>query len=168
MELSRTKSFFLCIFIGTMTGILLKLFIIDIVHVNGTSMEPALHNGSAVAINKLAYGLVKPFGSTLACTWNFPSEGEIVVYMHENNLVIKRCAATSSVPLEYSSDNGYTLKVNNREYPLTQAQFITMSSFSKVPEGMILAIGDNYEESIDSRTYGFIPVYNILGKALCN
>ena len=35
-----------------------------------------------------------------------------------------------------------------------------------VPEGYVLAIGDNYSQSIDSRTYGFVPVKNILGKVL--
>lgn len=149
-------------------GTLVKLFIMDIVHINGTSMEPTVHNGHAVIVNKLAYGIVKPFGSTLLCTWNSPKTGEIIIYMHENRLVIKRCAATSLCPLEYSSDKGYTLRVNTVDYPLTEEQFVTMQAFKTVPENMILAIGDNYTESIDSRTYGFIPVHNVLGKALCN
>ena len=45
---------------------LVKLFIIDIVHISGSSMEPTIQNGKAVVVNKLAYGLVKPFGSMTA------------------------------------------------------------------------------------------------------
>lgn len=168
MEHLRRNSFLLCIFTGIILGMLVKLFIIDIVHISGSSMEPTIQNGKAVVVNKLAYGLVKPFGSTLMCAWNTPKCGDIVIYMHDNRLVIKRCTATSLCPLEYSSDKGYTLRVNNVDYPLTEEQFESMKTFSKVPEKMILAIGDNYTDSIDSRSYGFIPVYNILGKALCN
>lgn len=169
MEHIKTKSILLCIFIGIIMGMAIKLFIIDIVHISGTSMEPTLQDGKAVTVNKLAYGLVKPFGSSLFFSWNTPEIGDIVIYMHENRLVIKRCVATALCPLEYSSDNGYNLLVNNADYyPLTEEQFLAMKTFKEVPENMILAIGDNYTESIDSRSYGFIPVYNILGKALCN
>ncbi|MCR5764298.1 MAG: signal peptidase I [Treponema sp.] len=171
MKSHSTNSFFsflFCIFLGCMLGMTLKLFIIDIIHIQGTSMEPTILNGKAVAINKLAYGIVKPFGSILLYSWNTPKTGEIVIYMHENRLVIKRCAATAFCPLEFSSDNGYTLIVNNEKYPLSEEQFASMSIYTEVPENTILAIGDNYADSIDSRSYGFIPVYNILGKALCN
>lgn len=168
MKNIKKTSFLLCILTGIFLGMLLKLFIIDIVHINGTSMEPTLYNGQAIIVNKLAYGIVKPFGSKLIISWHKPKDNEIIIYMHDNRLVIKRCIATDSSLLEYSSDNGYTLTVKNKEFPLTEEQFNNLSSFNEVPENMVLAIGDNYKDSIDSRNYGFIPVYNILGKALCN
>ena len=38
---------------------------------------------------------------------------------------------------------------------------------AQVPDGYILAVGDNYEVSVDSRDYGFVSVKNVLGKVLC-
>ena len=38
----------------------------------------------------------------------------------------------------------------------------------RVPEGRILAVGDNYRESIDSRDYGFVSTANILEKLYGN
>lgn len=151
---------------GILLGLLLKFFVLDIVHISGSSMEPTFREGRAVLVNKLAYGLVQPFGSRTVLRWREPEPGDIVIYMHEGNLVIKRCVATALSPLDYYYDNGYNLSVNGQIFPLSESQYANMASASKIPDGMILAVGDNFSSSIDSRDYGFIPVYNVLAKAM--
>ena len=49
---------------------------------------------------------------------------------------------------------------------LSESQYQRIKYSSYVPEGMILAIGDNYSESIDSRDYGFVSTKNILAKVM--
>ena len=56
--------------------------------------------------------------------------------------------------------------MNGQSFPLSEEQYENMRTIDSVPAGMILAIGDNSVSSIDSRNYGFIPVKNILGKAI--
>ncbi len=129
-------------------------------------MEPTYRHGDAVAVSKLAYGLVIPFGASVFFSWKKPENGDIVIFMHDGKLVIKRCAGTEGFPLDYSIDNGYTLTVNGQSFPLSEEQYENMRTIDSVPAGMILAIGDNSVSSIDSRNYGFIPVKNILGKAI--
>ena len=51
--------------------------------------------------------------------------------------------------------------------PLTEIQYANLKKSQKVPEGYILAVGDNYAQSFDSRNYGFVSVKNILGKIIC-
>ncbi len=167
MKNRSSKSLLLCVAAGVLAGIICKFFVIDILHISGSSMEPSIADGKAVIVCKLAYGLVKPFSDSLFFSWAQPKEGDVVIYLHDNRLVIKRCAAVASTPLDYSSDKGYTLIVNGHTYPLSSEQYNSFNNIAAVPEGTILAIGDNYASSIDSRSYGFIPVYNILGKALC-
>ena len=130
-------------------------------------MEPSFHDGQTVCVNKLAYGLVKPFSDTLIYKWAEPAAGDTVIYLYNNKIVIKRCIATAGTPLEYSADSGYTLHVGTKAIPLTDLQYHRMMTSASVPEGMILAIGDNYAQSVDSRTYGFVPVRNVIGKVLC-
>ena len=89
-----------------------------------------------------------------------------VIYYYKNNLVVKRCIATEGTSLEYSSDSGYTLHVGEKNYSLTKLQYNLIKNSPCVPRGMILAIGDNFENSIDSRTYGFVAQKNILGKVI--
>ena len=61
----------------------------------------------------------------------------------------------------------YTVKVGDNEIPLTESQYMRLKDAAQVPEGYILAVGDNYEVSVDSRDYGFVSVKNVLGKVLC-
>lgn len=167
MRKERAGILFKCAVTGICIGLFLKLFVVDIMRVTGDSMEPALHDGNLVVINKLAYGLVIPFSSRLLIQWASPKKGDIVIYLYNDNYVIKRCCATGSIPLEYSNDSQYTLIVEGEKYPLSERQYHLMYESKSVPYGTILAIGDNHSVSVDSRSYGFVPEKNILGKALC-
>lgn len=153
---------------GIVIGVLLKLFVFEVLHVSGTSMTPAISDGQSIFVNKLAYGIVSPAGDSLLVSWSKPQREDIVVYLHNNKIVVKRCIAIEGDLLEYSFDTGYTLYVGEKNIPLTELQYALMRTCDKVPEGYILTVGDNYAESVDSRNYGFVSVKNILGKVVCN
>ena len=99
---------------------------------------------------------------------NFPSikRNDIIIYLYDNKIVVKRCVAVAGDSLDYSADSQYILFTGGNEIALTAEQYDCMKNSAVVPEGYVLAIGDNYSQSIDSRTYGFVPVKNILGKVL--
>ena len=78
--MSQKKKYVFFIFLGVLIGIFLKVFIFDISLVSGTSMEPTIRDGDKVFINKLAYGIVTPFGDNLLCSWKEPQKGDIVLY----------------------------------------------------------------------------------------
>lgn len=164
---NSNKTLILIICIGVFLGFFIKLFCFDLLHVSGTSMETTIKNGSTIAVNKLAYGFIKPYSDELLFKWKNPQKNDIVIYIYNNKFVVKRCVATENTLLEYNSKDGYNLIVEGKIIPLNEEQFLNLKSSSKVPEGYILAIGDNYLESVDSRDYGFVNVNNILGKVLC-
>ncbi|MEE0879409.1 MAG: signal peptidase I [Treponemataceae bacterium] len=156
------------IFLITLTiAFLIKLFVLDIVLVSGTSMMPNIKDGEIIFINKLAYGIVQPFSSSFLVQWDTPKENDVVIYLYNDKMVVKRCIATEFTPLEFYQDSEYNMEVNNKNIPLKEEQFQRIKNSYFVPEGMILAIGDNYAESVDSRNYGFVSVKNIIGKVLC-
>lgn len=157
---------YLCIAAGIAAGIILKLFAVDILRISGTSMEPTLKNGSKVAVNKLAYGLGKPFRGEFLFQWNSPKRNDIVIYLHDNKIVIKRVVALGGDRLEFSENSGYTAIINQKEIALTPAQFQRMKNFEKIPENFVFTLGDNQKDSIDSRDYGFVSVKNIMGKII--
>ncbi len=148
-------------------AIFVKFFILDIVVVSGTSMNPAIKDGQTIFINKLAYGIVKPFSSSFFIQWKTPKENDIVIYLYNDKMVVKRCVATEFTPMEYFTNSQYSMKVNEKIIPLTEPQYHRIKNSDCVPQGMILAVGDNYLESVDSRNYGFVSVKNIIGKVLC-
>lgn len=164
MRKKRIPGYVKSLIIGICIGIFMKIFILDILVVSGSSMEPTLCNGQKIFVNKLAYGIAKPFGSSLLLSWNSPAENEVVVFLYKGRLVVKRCVAVENTLLEYSMDSEYTLRIRDKEYPLTELQYNLLKKTSFVPEGTVLVIGDNHLNSIDSRTYGFVPRMNILGR----
>ena len=161
----------LCLIVcaGLLAGFLLKLFVFEILTVSGESMSPAIKDGEKLFVSKLAYGLVEPYGDSLLVQWKKPQAGEVVIYLYDNKIVVKRCVAVSGDELEILSDNGYNhlLRVRGFEIELSESQYQNLKNSTSVPEGYILAIGDNYAVSVDSRYYGFVSERNILGKVLC-
>jgi len=157
----------LIVCLALIAGGLIKFEIVDVLHVSGVSMYPALKDGDTLLVNKLAYGLNIPYGSRLLFQWEEPQENDVVIYLYNNKIVVKRCVATGGTPLAYSTDPVYTLTVGEKEITLTKSQYDNLHSSTSVPEGYILAIGDNYDQSVDSRTYGFVSVKNILGRVSC-
>lgn len=168
MQKLKSFQFVICIFIGLIIASLCKIFVFEAMTVDGISMLPTLKDKETIFINKVAYGISNPFGANLIIQWSSPKEGDIILYLYNNKFVVKRCVAIENATLDYLNDSGYTLIVDSeKKIPLSKEQYYKMKDSKTVPKGYILAIGDNYGESFDSRNYGFIPVSNILGKVIC-
>lgn len=162
----KKKPAFPFVLAGILLGIILKIFVIDIMRVSGDSMSPTISEGSTVIVNKLAYGIVKPGNRDFFVQWSAPSRGDIVIFLHDDKIVMKRCVGIGGDVLEYFADNGYNLIVGENKISLTELQYAQMRQSKSVADGYILAIGDNYDKSIDSRNYGFVSVKNIVGKVV--
>ncbi len=163
---SGKRNILIYIAAGIAIGIFLRIFIINVEKVSGTSMEPSIKEGDTVFVNKLAYGIANPATGRLVVQWAEPKIDDIIVYYMNDKLVMKRCVATENMPLDFSKDSGYSFTVGGTEIPLTEQQYQRLKYDESVPDGTVLAIGDNYEESVDSRTYGFIEVDSIIGKVI--
>ncbi len=167
MDCERTKKhFWLYLLAGASLGIALKLFALDILHVSGASMEPALPDNSVVLVNKLAYGLVRPGAGRFFIQWAEPRRGEIVIFLHDDKIVVKRCVAAAGDRLDFLNDSEYSLITGDETISLSEYQYNRLRTFDAVPEGYILAVGDNRAQSVDSREYGFVSVKNITGRII--
>ncbi|WP_294428771.1 signal peptidase I [uncultured Treponema sp.] len=165
----QNKILCLIVCIGLLFGLLLKLFVFEILTVSGESMFPAIKDGERLFVSKCAYGLCEPYGDKLLLQWKKPKSGDVVIYLYNNKIVVKRCVALGGDKLEIlrDSDYNYILQAGDFSIPLSQIQYLNLKDSSSVPEGYILAVGDNHAVSVDSRSYGFVSERNILGKVLC-
>jgi len=150
------------------------------------SMEPTIYVGDRVVVDKSAYTLEIPFTDVVLAKTGAVNRGDIVIINSHaaDTRLIKRVVAVEgdTVRLEENrlSINGEKASVEARgsslflENILGHTRTIALNplpspakSFNSVtvPKGHVLALGDNRNNSVDSRYYGFIPVEEIQGKA---
>ncbi|HNR46866.1 MAG TPA: signal peptidase I [Anaerolineaceae bacterium] len=125
------------------------------VRVENISMQPTLKADELLLVNKLAYRLGNMH------------HGDIVVFHYPGNPTedyIKRLIGLPGD--EVRVENGQVL-VNG--YALTEPYIAAPPSYTgvwNVPEGSVFVLGDNRNQSSDSHSWGFVPIENLLGRAL--
>jgi len=124
--------------------------------VSGLSMEPRIDEDEYVLINALAYR----FGT--------PQHGDIVAFRHERSapsVYLKRVIGLPGDRVKIES--GHVL-VNGRALAEPYVRFRDARSAPEaiVPEGAYYVLGDNRVNSDDSRTWGFVPAADLIGRAV--
>ncbi|MCQ2981985.1 MAG: signal peptidase I [Treponemataceae bacterium] len=166
MEKEHHTTLILPAFAGILIAILLRLFVLDIKTVSGTSMEPTITDGQHIVVFRLCYGIIKPEKDDFFIQWQAPKAGDIVTYYVNGRPVVKRCVASEGMAIAFSADSRYSLLVGDAIIPLTEQQYERIKDTTVIPDGMFLAVGDNYEESADSRDYGFVDNRCVTGKVV--
>ncbi len=137
-------------------------FLIDTVvgrvRVENISMQPTLHEGQFILVNKLAYR--EQLGGDF-------HRGDVIVFHYPRDPqedYIKRVIGLPGDVVEIGNGevtvNGQVL---NEPYIAAPPNY---ANSWLVPEGQIFVLGDNRNQSSDSHSWGFVPVENVIGKAL--
>ena len=131
----------------------------DILQVHEISMEPSLHNGQTILVNKIAYRIP-------LITKEIPARGDIVIFQNpiDHRLVVKRCRLTAGDPIIVNSEGW--LIVGDDRFFLTGRQRDMLEGIETVPDDSIMVLGDNPFHSVDSRDYGFIPIQSVRGRVI--
>jgi signal peptidase I len=133
-------------------------FVAQAFRVQGTSMEPLLHDGERIVVNKFIYRFHKI------------ERGDVVVFWYPRDpsvSFIKRVVALPGDQVEMRSGQ---LFVNGRPVPESYlpAAFRDTDSFppTEVRKGYYFVLGDHRRSSNDSRTWGEVPEKYIYGRAV--
>lgn len=151
------------------------------------SMQPTIKEGDRIFVNKLAYQLELPFSDISLMQTGTPRRGDIVVFKSQaaDTRMVKRLIGLPGDKVQMDNNilriNGEQAQyLTDEETELLQenfsefshaVQFIQRSgirdSFAVVvPPEHYLVLGDNRNNSADSRYYGFVPKAELQGKAL--
>ncbi len=149
-------------------------------------MIPTLWVHDHIFVNKLAYGIHVPMSKTWIFKWGSPARNEIVVFRYPENpevFYVKRVVAVGGDTIEIRSGeiwvNGEailqeTLETDDEGFEIFQepgrrVRYLNHqeSNFAStlVPENEFFVIGDNRDQSNDSRYWGSVPVENVIGRA---
>jgi len=109
--------------------LLLFKFILFFGYVPSSSMEPAIKAGSFITGHRIIVDI---------------NRGDVLVFKHGNIVVVKRVAAVEG-DMIYINQTGTVLSVNEA--------IPSADKILEVPEGCYFMLGDNVEESLDSRSW---------------
>jgi signal peptidase I len=151
-----------------MMATLVVVFVVQPVKVEGTSMLPRLHDGERIFVNKLIYYKLpdlRKYG------WPALERGDVVVFWppHDpDKSYVKRIIGLPGETVEVRAGRIY---INGQELnepyldPHMNAAHATQSPV-QVKEHYYFVMGDNRDNSSDSRVWGLVPEKYIYGKAL--
>jgi len=154
-------------------GCLLQTF-----YVPSSSMSPTLQESDCLVVPKFAYGLHVPFFDASLLSWGSPERGHVVVFHRDDDpltlldessqALVKRVIGIAGDTVTFAGDRVF---VNGRQLsePYVRGgarETSSVTSFA-VPAGKVFLLGDNRDESFDSRlwTEPFVPVVRVVGPA---
>ena len=155
---AEIKDWIVSIVVAVALAMFIRTFIVELYVVDGPSMRPTLESEERLVVNKFIY------------RFRVPEKGEVLVFQYPRDPsrdFIKRVIATPGDTIEIREGRvlvndqllteDYILEKTRSEYPKTT-----------VPEGRIFVMGDNRNNSEDSRfaDVGVVPYDLIKGKAI--
>jgi signal peptidase I len=153
-------------------ALFVRTFFVQAFRIPSESMEDTLLVGDFLFANKLIYGPKLPLVDVRLPAIRDPKPGDIIIFKYpgdEKIDYIKRCVAVEGQTVELVDNHLYVDGILQEE-PFTKYVFGSrpdrhFGPFT-VPEGHIFMMGDNRDNSADSRAWGPLDKRLIMGKAM--
>jgi len=98
-------------------AVIIKLFLFDFIIAEGNSMEPAIHSGTVLVVNRLQYGLRFPGQQRYLIQWAQPKQGDVVVfYTPLGSIAVKRCMSIAEKGEFMAQGDNTLLSYDSRSY----------------------------------------------------
>ena len=134
------------------------------------SMLPTIHIGDHILVDKTAYDLRLPYTGIRLFANHDPKRGDIIVFFNPQNDVrmVKRLVGLPGDHIHIENGIATVNGVTESQEHIQRIPSLEReeSLDYAVPEDHYFAMGDNRDNSFDSRGWGFIPRANIQGKAV--
>jgi len=148
--------------------------------VEGSSMEPTLHNGEFLLVDKAVYwSLGNRLGNAVAPSgvgvqnsgrlffFHPPQRGDIIVFKFPDDTSRDFIKRVIGVPGDTVAIRDSRVFVNG--HPMIEPYIMAPPNYTmapeRVPAGMYFVLGDNRNNSSDSHVWGLVPYDDIIGQA---
>jgi signal peptidase I len=166
------------IIIAVVLALVIRTFVVQAFKIPSGSMEDTLLIGDHILVNKLAYGLQLPFTEAKFRLFGLvdgPARGDIIVFPFPRDPsrdFIKRVIGLPGERVEVRNHHVYIngeplkepyVKLDDRA-PLHPTRYSHWGP-ETVPPGKLFVLGDNRDNSADSRDWGFLDSAQVKGRA---
>ena len=161
--------------VALLLALVIRTFVVQAFKIPSGSMLPTLQIGDHILVNKFIYGprLEVPLTQlSLGQLPGFrePRAGDVVVFIYPKERdkdFIKRIVAVAGQTVEA---RGNTLVIDGKQVEDPHAHYekrdhVDFGPYT-VPTGHVFVMGDNRDESYDSRFWGPVPIQDIKGLAM--
>ena len=174
---SRFRENVEAILIAIVIALFIRTFVVQAFKIPSGSMKPTLQIGDHILVNKFIYGVRIPYLGAVVLPVKDPQRGDIVVFkfpVDPRKDFIKRVIA---VPGDVVEIRDKAIFINGRQVNHDFGVFSDPRTIAgnlkprdnlgpiTVPLGALFVMGDNRDESFDSRFWGFVPIRDVSGKA---
>ena len=180
---SVVREYFETIVIAVVLALFMRTFVVQAFKIPTGSMEPNLLIGDHLLVNKFVFAPTLSSAERTLLPMTDIRRGDIVVFKYPEDPerdFIKRVIGLSGETIELKDRQ---IRVNGRAIQEPYAHYLPRPAGSAggevttgdvrerygpvvVPAGSVFVMGDNRDNSQDSRYWGFLPKENIKGKAL--
>lgn len=162
------------IVIALLLALFIRTFVVQAFKIPSGSMIPTLLVGDHILVNKFCYGVRNPLNGDLWFAAGSPAPHDVIVFKYPVNPAqdfIKRVVAVAGDRVEIVKKQVY---VNGAPFEEPQAVHLESEMLSSVrdnmppvvvPPGAVFVMGDNRDNSHDSRFWGFVDLAAVKGKA---
>lgn len=164
--------------VAILIALFIRTFVVQAFKIPSSSMEPTLQVGDHLLVNKFIYGIKFPIIETKYFQFKKPQRGDIIVFVYPKDRskdFIKRVIGTEGEKVQIVHNKIY---INNQLIEDPWGRYDERAPSTKYMQPMeifgpvtvsansVFVLGDNRDNSQDSRFWGFVNVNEVKGKAL--
>ena len=165
------------ILVAIVIALFIRTFLVQAFKIPSGSMKPTLQIGDHILVSKFIYGVKIPYLNTVLLPIKNPQRGDIVVFKYPldpKKDFIKRVIGLPGDVVEIRDKAVYINRQRlNHDVGVYSDSHIIAGNLRPrdnlgpitVPSGGLFVMGDNRDESYDSRFWGFVPLRDVSGKA---
>ncbi|NTW37881.1 MAG: signal peptidase I, partial [Syntrophobacteraceae bacterium] len=172
---STLREYLEAIGIAILLALFIRTFVVQAFKIPSGSMKPTLLVGDHILVNKFIYGIKIPFTDKTLIPVNTPKRGDVIVFKYPGDTskdYIKRVVGLPGNVIEVIDRklliNGEPVDDPHAYYSLSgnmPDSFLRHFRPVVVPADHLFVMGDNRDESSDSRVWGFVPLSYVRGKS---
>jgi signal peptidase I len=174
---STAREYIEAILIALLLALFIRTFVVQAFKIPSGSMENTLLIGDHILVNKFIYGVKNPFNGNTWIPLKNPERRDIVVFKYPLNPsqdYIKRVIGVEGDTIEIKNkkvyvngepqDEKYAVFRDSKILPASVQSRDNMGPIT-VPDHSLFVMGDNRDNSYDSRFWNFVDLKAVKGKA---